>query len=87
MPDVVVSDFWCKPGTGAADKLNVPSVVNLPAPFSMPDQMGMMSLPNMEETVNCCGLILFKRWLVQGISHILFTIQKNGNIGNLQYAE
>lgn len=37
MPDVVVSDFWCKPGTGAGDKLNVPTVVNLPAPFSMPD--------------------------------------------------
>ena len=37
MPDIVVSDFWCKPGTQAADKLNVPSVVNFPAPFSMPE--------------------------------------------------
>lgn len=46
-PDIVVSDFWCKPGTQAADKLNVPSVINLPAPFSMPDQIQMMSLPNM----------------------------------------
>lgn len=47
----------------------------------------MMSLPNMEETVNCFGMILFKRWLIQGITRTLYYIQKNGSLGNLQYAE
>ena len=71
MPDIVVSDFWCKPGCQAADKLNVPSVVNLPAPFSMPDQIGMFSLPNMEETVNFCGIVLFKRLISAAIAALL----------------
>lgn len=64
-PDIVVSEYWSKPGTQAADKLNIPSVVNIGAPMSMTDKLDMLSsIPNMHETVNCCGVVIFKRWFV-----------------------
>lgn len=67
------------PGTKAADLLNIPSVINLPAPFSMPEQLGILNLLNMKAAYNCCGMICFERWFTQSLSWLISELQWNGS--------
>ena len=60
-PDVVVYDFWSKPGAIAADKLGIPSLMNIPGPSAILEVFSMIEMPDMRRSRNCCGIICLKR--------------------------
>ena len=74
MPDIVIHDFWCKPGAIAADRLNIPSIVNIPGPNKILESFSFCEVPNMSRSRNCCGFICLKRGIFQGLMTAWFGI-------------
>jgi len=55
----------------------------MPAPLSMPDQIGLFSLPNIEESISCCGITIYKRMLAATLTNLIASLQARGSIGLL----
>ena len=53
----------------------------------MPDQISLMSLPNMRETIDCGGVVLFKKTFAQCVTTFLFWVQARQYIGNRIYQD
>jgi hypothetical protein len=75
-PDIVVHDFWCKPGAISADKLGIPSCVNIPGPNKILESFSFVEMPDMKKTRSCCGFICLRRDILQGLMHFWFWIQR-----------
>ena len=58
-PDIVVSDFFSRPGTMAADELGIPVVINVPGSLEFMDNYGLLRLVSPEHSTAFCGILCY----------------------------
>ena len=58
-PDIVVSDFFSRPGTMAADELGIPVVINVPGSLEFMDNYGLLRLVSPEHSTAICGILCY----------------------------